>query len=108
MTAFNVVIMPRAESDLLCISDWLAQRSLKGASNWIVAFELALARLRSEPRMFGDAPEAAPLGQPLQQILFKTQSGRRYRAIFKVEENDVYLLRVRGPGQPALRRDEIS
>jgi hypothetical protein len=41
-------------------------------------------------------------------LLFKTRRGRYYRLVYVIAEDEVHVLRVRGPGQPDLLPDEIS
>ena len=56
---------------------------------------------------FGEAIEAKDLERPLKQCSFRTRNGRVYRAIYLIEEERVFVLRVRGPGQANLQQDEI-
>jgi hypothetical protein len=53
------------------------------------------------------AQENDDVNLEVRQVLFKTKRGRAYRAVFHVEGNDVYLLRVRGPGQAPIRPDDL-
>jgi len=44
----------------------------------------------------------------VRQIQFKVRSRRVYRALYFVEDNTVYVLRVRGPGQAPVDPDDIK
>ena len=44
---------------------------------------------------------------PLKEALFRTRRGNTYRAVFTIVQDEVRILRVRGPGQPPLQDDEI-
>ncbi len=104
---YAVHVLPRAHDDVLHIATWISERSLQGAETWIVAFENLLVRLKERPLACGSAPEASAAGRDLRQALFRTRQGNTYRAVFFVQEETVYLLRVRGSGQPPLTADEI-
>jgi len=43
----------------------------------------------------------------VKQILFKTKRGRIYRAVFHVKGTDVFVLRVRGPGQAPITKEDL-
>jgi plasmid stabilization system protein ParE len=104
---FRLLVFPRAEEDVAVIYSWIHDRSPAGAARWLQAFEVATSRITEAPLEFALAPEAGILDQPVRQVLFKTPKGRTYRAAFLVSNNVVSVLRVRGPGQPTLRSDEL-
>lgn len=98
----SVRILPKAEQDASAICDWLAERSPDGALAWIKAFERGVERIASNAESFAIAVESEALGFPTRECLFRTHSGRRYRAVFLIDDHTAYILRVRGPGQPPL------
>jgi plasmid stabilization system protein ParE len=106
--SFTLTILPRAERDVQHIFNWIAERSPQGAKAWYAAFEDAARKATANPAGCPVASEAAQLNADIRQFLFKTRRGRVYRGVFKVAGNEVFLLRVRGPGQPPLAADELS
>lgn len=103
---FTVREMPKARHDVRSIYSWLHQHSPIGATAWLDAYDALLVQLAEQPTLFGEAPESPVCELPIRQALFKTRRGRVYRAIFIIEHNDVFVLRVRGPGQaPVLPPD---
>jgi plasmid stabilization system protein ParE len=104
---YNVIALRRAEADIRHIARWIAQRSLQGADSWLDAYEQLLARLAEHADSFPALLEDADCNVPLKQALFRTRYGRTYRAVFTIAGDDVRILRVRGPGQPALQDDEL-
>ena len=106
--SFVVRELPRAMDDKERILDWLLDRSRQGAAAWLTAYDDALDRLRSNANAYGPAleDEDCPSAN-VRQMLFKTRQGRVYRILFLVQDTDVYVLRVRGPGQPPLHADEM-
>ncbi len=97
-------ILERARTDVEVIFNWLVHRSVRGAISWYVAFRLASAKIADSPESFSEAAESAALGRYLRQAFFKTRRGRFYRIVFEFSDSEVFLLRIRGPGQPPLRR----
>ncbi len=41
-------------------------------------------------------------------FFFKTPHGRTYRGVFTIVDDEIRVLRVRGPGQPSLEPDELG
>lgn len=106
--AFRVIVLARARQDVASIHDWIADRSADGARHWLDEFEKAATALESNPHLAPVTPESSRFGIEVRQILFRTRAGRMYRAVFTVVGEEVRILRVRGPGQPPLRRGDIS
>lgn len=103
----RLTILPRAEEDVQHIYGYICNRSSQGASAWCAAFEHATKRLADEVPQFGLAPENELVDSELRQALFKTRHGRTYRIVFTCVGDELRILRVRGPGQPPLRADEM-
>lgn len=101
-------IVGRAQSDADDIFNWLARRSVQGAIAWYSAFLHAAGQIAASPEAFAEAAESRPLDRPLRQSLFRTRRGRAYRIVFEVSDSEVFILRVRGPGQSPLRRRDLS
>jgi toxin ParE1/3/4 len=103
----RVVVLTRAQDELLSIALWLAERSPEGALRWLDAFDVAKAHLAANPFAFGLAPEDESVRRGIRQVFFKTPHGRRYRALFTVVDDEVRVLHVRGPGQAPMTADEV-
>lgn len=106
--AFTVRVLRRAAADADAIYQWIAKRSNSGAARWYQAFLDALIALERDAPISGLAPEAKRLRIDLRQRLFKTTRGRNYRMLFVMVGSEVRVLRVRGPGQPPLRRRDLA
>jgi plasmid stabilization system protein ParE len=104
---YSVRTLPRAEFDAQQIYDWIHERAPEGALRWWQAFEDACKSLKRNPLAYGFAAEAESTGREIRQFLFKTSQGNYYRALFIVVDDEVRVLRVRGPGQPELLPDEL-
>ena len=103
----SIRILPRAKFDFRSILAYIEERSPEGASRWRSAFEEGLGRVSDNPQGLGFAPENERTHYELRQLLFKTQHGLTYRAVFTALDEEVLILRIRGPGQPPLATDEM-
>jgi hypothetical protein len=106
--SFSVRELPKAKSDKHSIFCWLNERSPAGAAAWLDAYDSLMERLKQDTNSFGLAPENQDCDFDVRQALFKTRRGRVYRALFFIEGHDVYILRVRGPGQAPVRPEDIK
>jgi plasmid stabilization system protein ParE len=104
---FAVILLRRAQADVDRIYQWLSTRSATGASHWYAAFAACIAELRRDPHSCAAAPESQRLRLNVQQRLFKTRHGRTYRVLFLIANDEVRVLRVRGPGQSPVKRRDI-
>ncbi len=104
---YDVRFTGEAERCVRQIRDWLAERSAEGALRWLDALESARGQLARRALAYGLAPEADQFSEPLRQVLFKTQSGNVYRAIFVVRNTVVHVVSVRGAGQAPLETIDI-
>ncbi len=105
---YQVYLLPAAERDLDHILTFLQERSVQGATNWLNAFEEALAELVSNPLRYSTAPENNAFEIELRQILFGTKQGHRYRMVYRIDEERVTVYRLRGKGQAPLNKDDLS
>lgn len=107
--SFTVRELPRAKADVRAIFEWLYERSTQGARAWLDAYDAALVRLQTHAGTLGTAFENKDCSKfEVRQIFFKTRRGRVYRAVYFVEENTAYVLRVRGPGQAPIDPGELD
>lgn len=99
----------RARADIDRVYGWLRHRSPQGAEAWYDALYEAVGRIAERPESYPQVSEAGPRwNRDIRQALFKTKHGGRYRIVFELADAEIRLLRVRGPGQPPLRRRDLA
>lgn len=101
-------ILPRAEADVDHIFAWLWDRAPAGALRWYAAFEDAARAVPANPLGYSRAPEAELADAELRQFFFKTPRGRTYRGVLVIADDEIRIVRVRGPGQRRLQPDELA
>jgi len=106
--SFLVHELPKAQTDKRSIFEWIRERSPDGAAAWLNAYDRAVEQLADRADSYGEAHENPDLLLNVRQILFKTRRGRVYRALFLIENSNVYVLRVRGPGQSPVEDSSLG
>jgi plasmid stabilization system protein ParE len=104
---FTLLIVRRAENDVERMYRWLSRRFLTGAIRWREEYVRAITDLTQDPLRFAFADEASLARREVRQRIFGTPRGGKYRILFGVSYDRVRILRVRGPGQPPLRRRQV-
>jgi plasmid stabilization system protein ParE len=104
---YRVILGGRAAADVDHIYAWIKERSKRGAVRWYAAFLQAASKLRTDPARHAVALESEQMGEEIRQCFFRTPRGRSYRLLFMVRGDEVRVLRVRGPGQAPVTRDDI-
>lgn len=104
--SYRVTIMPQAASDFEGCFGYIFNRSHQGAVALRDAFGKAMKSLEDDALAHGFAPENGDHPVEIRQILFRTR--RNYRAIYTIQNQDVHVLHVRGPGQDLVSPDELQ
>ncbi|WP_350213868.1 type II toxin-antitoxin system RelE/ParE family toxin [Botrimarina sp.] len=103
----RVVKSPRAAGSVIATSQWIAQRSLEGAERWLDALESTLELLSTQPTARGVAPESERFEETIRQMPFATRSGLKYRVLYTVRGETIFVVAVRGPSQSLLTPDDV-
>ncbi len=78
-----------------------------GAESLLRAYDSLIKRLHDDAQSCGEAPENADCEFFVQQALFKTQHNRICCALFFIEGEEVYIFRVRAPGQTPVSPEDL-
>ena len=105
---YQLRMLSPANLDFAAILEWLGNQSVAGANRWVDAFEAACATIAQDPLQQPLAPEDERLGFDVRHMLFATKRGKRYRILFRVVNDEVQILRLRGPGQEILTAQELG
>ena len=104
---FSVRNIPRAKSDIRSITNYIRERSRRGAAAWLNAWGIARKRLAKNAESCGRADENDHFDIEVNQVLFRTRHGRVDRLVFTIVGNEVLILRVRGSGQAPIEPSDI-
>lgn len=104
----RVSVTHRAAQDVDIIFDWLAKRSSDGARRWYSVYLQTVKSLPETALSGTRAPEADALKIDLQQAIFKTRRGNRYRALYLLADDTIHVVVVRGFGQDDVTIDDIQ
>jgi plasmid stabilization system protein ParE len=99
--AFRVSVTPEAEQDADEILNWLKeQKAGESGLRWFEGLTTAIASLIALPQRGALALENRSFPFELRQLLYGKR--RRYRILYTIEGNTVFVLRIRRPGQQPL------
>lgn len=105
--SYRVELSARAQQDLDGILTWLHSRSPEGAAAWLARWREVLRDLAENPGQFALAPENEDHPEEIWHVLFKTRRGKKYRAIYVIQDDFVAITYLRGPGQDTVPPDEF-
>ena len=105
---FRVTILSAADEDVRQTVSWIHQRSPARAEAWHRRWIAILDCLETHAAGCGLAPEDELHPVDIRHVIFKTRRGRPYRAIFTIIDDEVFVLRIRGPGQDVVPPDELN
>lgn len=104
----TLVVDQPAERDIQVIYDYIFERSPEGARRWYQAFLTAAQRAVRFPQSYPLAPEDAAFdAYEIRNFLFRTRRGNVYRGVFIILGSDLRVLRVRGQGQPPMKKAQL-
>ena len=100
--SFRVELAYRSEQDVDNILEYLLARSPQGAATWLARWDEVLVELTESADQHSLAPENDDHAEEIRHVIFRTRRGKKYRAIFAIREDCVFVTHVRGPGQNQL------
>ena len=104
---YRVVVQPTAEDDLLSAYRRAADAAPLAAGGWLDRFQAALQTLARNPARCAVAREDRKVAIELREF----HVGRYpyvFRVLFTIEEDAVYVLRIRRAQRKALTKKEIQ
>jgi plasmid stabilization system protein ParE len=99
--SFKVVVEQEAEEDMKGAAQWIAQYSPDKAALWYFDATEAIESLENFPARCPLAPESKKFGAEIRHLIFS-----KYRILFIIKDETVYVLRVRHQAQDVLRPGE--
>jgi plasmid stabilization system protein ParE len=96
--SYSLAIEEEAEQDIEAIVAWMAQYSPEKATLWGFEIQEAIESLQTFPFRCPLARESETFGAAIRHLLFG-----KYRILFTVIDETVYVLRVRHSAQDVLR-----
>lgn len=106
--SFSLEVTENAKRDFSQLYGYIAERATKGAQAWANAFDAKLQALTTLPLAYPLAPENDDHSVEIRHVVFNTQNGLRYRALYTVRDTTVFILHLRGPGQDLIGSTELK
>jgi plasmid stabilization system protein ParE len=99
--SYHIIVQPAADEELQQAAHWIAQYSPEKATLWYFDALQAIESLRNFPARCPFAPERKTFKMEIRHRLFD-----KYRILFVIEDETVYVLRVRHQAQQTLQPDD--
>jgi plasmid stabilization system protein ParE len=107
--SFRVVVLPRAESDIERNAKWWADHhSPEQATHWLFSVRDQLQTLQKFPESHSLSQENDEFDYEIRDKLVGLGSRPRYRAIFTIRGDEVFVLTVRAAEEDRLAPDDIT
>jgi len=91
---YRVLVLPRAAAEIEEAYLWIAERAPEGAVKWFNGLHSVIGTLETFPERCPHAPEDDFFQQEIRQLIYGKRIGR-YRILFTIDGNTVYILHVR-------------
>ena len=99
--SYKVEITEKAQEEARLALKWIAEHSPGKATLWHFEFLEKTDSLENFPALCPLAPESKTHGREIRHLLFG-----KYRILFSIEDETVYVLRVRHQAQDVLSPDD--
>lgn len=105
--AFQVRTTKTAELQIETAYFWLKKRNSTYADEWFKGLMNAIASLQEKPQRCSFATESEVFSEEVRQLLYG-KSRNKYRVLFTIREDIVYILFVRHTSQALLTEDDLG
>ncbi|BAY11201.1 type II toxin-antitoxin system RelE/ParE family toxin [Calothrix sp. NIES-2098] len=105
--AFQVRLTQTARSEVESAYSWLRQRNPVYADKWFRELMDTIATLQEKPLRCALAPENDAFTEEIRQLIYG-KSRNKYRILFSIRENTVFVLHVRHSSQAPLMGEEVD
>ena len=99
--AYSVIITPSAKADIFETNTWLLEHYPEYADAWLWSTSEAITSLTKFPERCAVCFESRAFDDEVRQLLYGKKSNVN-RIHFAIQENEVYILRVRSTRQRSL------
>ena len=98
---FQVIITPSAKADIFEINTWFLENYSDLAEKWLWGISEAVKSLSKFPERCPVSPESEAFDVIVRQLLYGKKP-HIYRILFSIQDDKVYILRVRSTRQQSL------
>jgi plasmid stabilization system protein ParE len=102
---FQVRLAQRAKTEIDEAYSWLKERNPDYADKWFRGLMNNIATLQEKPRRCAIAPEADSFNEEIRQLIYG-QAKNKYRILFAIREDTVFIIHIRHSSQAYLTREE--
>lgn len=101
---FEVLITPSAKADIFEINTWLLENHPDTAESWLYGISQAVTSLSKFPERCAVSSESEAFDVVVRQLIYGKKP-HIYRILFSIQEEKVFILRVRSTKQQSLSEE---
>ena len=101
---FQVLITPSAKADIFEINTWLLSNYPNIAEKWLFGISQAVTSLSRFPERCLISPESEAFDVIVRQLIYGKKP-HTYRILFSIQNDKVFILRVRSTKQQSLSEE---
>jgi plasmid stabilization system protein ParE len=105
--AFQVRVTQTARSEIDTAYSWLRQHNPVYADKWFRELMNTIATLQEKPLRCALAPENDVFTEEIHQLIYG-KSRNKYRILFSIREDTVFVLHIRHSSQAPLLGEEVD
>lgn len=98
---FQVIITPSAKADIFEINTWNLENYPNTAESWLWGISQAVTSLSKFPERCPISSESEAFDVVVRQLIYG-KTPKTYRILFSIQNEKVYILRVRSTKQKSL------
>lgn len=98
---FQIIITPSAKADIFETNTWLLENHLDTANSWLWEISKAVSSLSKFPTRCQISQESEAFDVEVRQLIFGKKP-HIYRILFSIQNEIIYILRVRSTKQKNL------
>ena len=98
---YQVIITPSAKADVFETNTWLLENYPNIAEKWLWETSQKITSLAKLPERCSVSPESKAFDVVVRQLIYGKKP-HTYRILFSIQEEKVYILRVRSTSQKSL------
>jgi plasmid stabilization system protein ParE len=101
---YQVIITPSAKADIFETNTWFLENYPDLAENWLWGISQAVTSLSKFPERCPVSPESEVFDVVVRQLIYGKKP-HTYRILFSIQEEKVYILRVRSTKQKSISEE---
>lgn len=106
--SWTVILLPRAKADIRSVGEWFGSRNRRAESRWYAQMLRVVEKLSTNPGHHPQAEDNFNADIDLRELIVGRRRGIVHRILFTIDEQIVYVHRVRHAAQDTLSEEDLA